>query len=62
MCCLHKLDNICSLKEAILLAFENREENGKLAYLRAKENFTVEKMVHNYLCYYDVMLNGQVDK
>ncbi|MCL1617179.1 glycosyltransferase family 4 protein [Bacteroides sp. ET71] len=57
-----ELDNICSLKEAILLAFENREENGKLAYLRAKENFTVEKMVHNYLCYYDVMLNGQVDK
>lgn len=54
--CFFELDNISSLKNALVKAFKNREEYGGRAYVRAINRFTTQKMVENHLRFYQSLL------
>lgn len=54
--CFFTLNDLDSLKNAILMALENKKEKGELARLRADDNFTISKMARNYLSYYETLL------
>ena len=48
-----ELDNIESLLNAVQIAFEKKDQKGKLARVKSVKNFSVEGMVENYLQYYE---------
>ena len=50
------LDDICSLRQAILSAYNSREYLGKLAYNKANEEFTSQQMAANHLKYYQNLM------
>lgn len=51
-----ELDNINSLKRAIVLAYENRLEFGECAYKKASDMFTAQRMAENHFKYYQSLL------
>lgn len=54
--CYFKLKDVESLQKAIISAYENRNAMGKLAYERAYNNFTTQRMAENHLAYYQELL------
>lgn len=54
--CFFKLQDIESLQKAIIKAYENRNVMGELAYERAYNHFTTQRMAENHLSYYQKLL------
>lgn len=50
-----ELDNIESLQDAVLRAFGEKEQKGTLARIKSVKDFSVERMVKNYLQYYELL-------
>lgn len=51
-----ELDNICSLKNAIVSAYERKNQLGELAYQRALDCFTSQRMAEEHLIYYQSLI------
>lgn len=52
-----ELDNMVSLRDAIKSAYDNKENYGSAARLRAQTEFSVQRMAERYLNYYEYILD-----